>query len=77
MVINKCFVIFKALQRNIPEYLTDNIIKLTDVSAGTSRFAGWTIHCRRYTREVNGFLVASRKRSSSKTFRKGYLNFLN
>ena len=81
---------YKCLQGTAPEYLSNRLSKISDVSSRTTRFSDITLRCPRYIRETEGgktFLstarklwnalpVPLRKSSSLKVFRKEHFKHL-
>ena len=88
-VIKLCLV-FKCLNGQCPEYLSNTLTRVSDISTRQSRHGSITLRCPKYSRETEGgrtFAVAAVKewnkhpiniRSSQnvKLFKKKYVNYL-
>ena len=83
-------LVFKCLNGQCPEYLSNTLTRVSDISTRQSRHGSITLRCPKYSRETEGgrtFAVAAVKewnkfpiniRSSQnvKLFKKKYVNYL-
>ena len=62
--VNKLCIIYKSLNGQCPEYLSDQITRVSDISKRSSRHGNITLRCPKYSRETEGgrtFLISTIK----------------
>ena len=88
--VNKLCLVFKCLNDQCPEYLSNTLRRVSDISTGQSRHGRFTLRCPKYSRETEGgktfavvevkewSKVPNKTRSSQnvKLFKKNYVNYL-
>ena len=52
--VNKLCIIYKSLNGQCPEYLSDQITRVSDISKRSSRHGNITLRCPKYSRETEG-----------------------
>ena len=88
--VNKCCIIYKSLHGTTPDYLSNKLVKVSDIFCRTSRYGDLTLQCPNFLRKTEGgktFLASTiklwntlpieiRRSNSINVFKRQYLNLL-